>query len=83
MPFVGKTRAATATLWGQEHDSSMKYREFTRQLKDHGWILNSQKGSHQQWEHPTKPGKVTVAGHPNDDIPSGLLKAMRKQAGMK
>jgi predicted RNA binding protein YcfA (HicA-like mRNA interferase family) len=61
----------------------MKYREFTRDLRDEGWRLKSQEGSHQQWEHPTKPGKVTVAGHANDDIPLKTLKAMRRQAGMK
>ena len=61
----------------------MKYREFTRELRSEHWTLKSQEGSHQQWVHPTKPGKVTVAGHPNDDIPVGMLKAMRKQAGMK
>jgi predicted RNA binding protein YcfA (HicA-like mRNA interferase family) len=61
----------------------MKYREFTRDLRDQGWRLKGQAGSHQQWVHPTKPGKVTVAGHPNDDIPHRLLKAMLKQAGMK
>jgi predicted RNA binding protein YcfA (HicA-like mRNA interferase family) len=61
----------------------MKYREFTRDLRDEGWWLESQEGSHQQWVHSTNPGKVTVAGHPNDDIPPKTLKAMRKQAGMK
>jgi predicted RNA binding protein YcfA (HicA-like mRNA interferase family) len=61
----------------------MKYREFTRDLRDEGWRLKSQEGSHQQWEHPTKPGKVTVAGHASDDIPLKTLKAMRRQAGMK
>jgi predicted RNA binding protein YcfA (HicA-like mRNA interferase family) len=60
-----------------------KYREFTRQLLDEGWRLQSQTGSHQQWEHPTKPGKVTVAGHPNDDIPTGTYRRMKKQAGIK
>jgi predicted RNA binding protein YcfA (HicA-like mRNA interferase family) len=35
------------------------------------------------WVHSTKPGKVTVAGHPNDEIPIGMLKAMKKQAGLK
>jgi predicted RNA binding protein YcfA (HicA-like mRNA interferase family) len=61
----------------------MKYREFTRLLREDGWRLHKQEGSHQQWEHPTKVGKVTVAGHPNDDIPTGTLKAMLKQAGLK
>jgi predicted RNA binding protein YcfA (HicA-like mRNA interferase family) len=61
----------------------MKYREFTRMLKDDGWQLEKQEGSHQKWAHPEKSAKVTVAGHPNDDIPAGTLKAMLKQAGLK
>ena len=61
----------------------MKYREFTRKMRDDGWQLKEQEGSHQQWIHPVKPGKVTVAGHPNDEIPVGTLKAMLKQAGLK
>jgi predicted RNA binding protein YcfA (HicA-like mRNA interferase family) len=61
----------------------MKFREFTRLLRDNGWKLKSQQGSHQQWVHLSKPGKVTVAGHPNDDIPPGTLSAMLKQAGLK
>jgi predicted RNA binding protein YcfA (HicA-like mRNA interferase family) len=61
----------------------MKFREFTKRLKQDGWKLKNQEGSHQQWVHPFKPGKVTVAGHPNNDVPPGTLKAMRKQAGMK
>jgi len=61
----------------------MKYREFTRRLRDEGFRLEKQEGSHQKWVHPKKPGKVTVAGHPNDDIPEGTLKAMLKQAGLK
>ena len=54
-----------------------------RMMRDDGWQLEKQEGSHQKWVHPTKPGKVTVAGHPNDDIPPGTLKAMLKQAGLK
>jgi predicted RNA binding protein YcfA (HicA-like mRNA interferase family) len=61
----------------------MKYREFTRLMRKDGWRLLAQEGSHQQWVHAEKTGKVTVAGHPNDDIPMGTLKAMLKQAGLK
>jgi len=60
-----------------------KYREFRKQLKDEGWALKSQVGSHEQWEHSTKPGKVTVAGHANEDIPKGTYRKMKKQAGIK
>jgi predicted RNA binding protein YcfA (HicA-like mRNA interferase family) len=61
----------------------MKYREFTRLLREDDWKLLNQQGSHQQWIHPVKPGKVTVAGHPNEDVPIGTWKAMLKQAGLK
>ena len=60
----------------------MKYRDFMREMRADGWKLEKQEGSHQKWVHPTKPGKVTIAGHPNDDIPIGTLKAMRRQAGL-
>ncbi|MEI9969192.1 MAG: type II toxin-antitoxin system HicA family toxin [Terracidiphilus sp.] len=52
-------------------------------MRENGWQLRNQEGSHQQWVHRAKPGKVTIAGHPNDDIPPGTLKAMLKQAGLK
>jgi predicted RNA binding protein YcfA (HicA-like mRNA interferase family) len=61
----------------------VKFREFRKRLKQDGWKLKNQEGSHQQWVHPAKPGKVTVAGHPNDDIPPWILKSMLKQAGLK
>jgi predicted RNA binding protein YcfA (HicA-like mRNA interferase family) len=61
----------------------MKYREFAREMRADGWRLEKQEGSHQKWVHPTKPGKVTIAGHANEDIPIGTLKAMRRQAGLK
>ena len=46
-------------------------------------ILTSQRGSHRQFEHPTKPGKVTVPGHPRDEIARGTLQSIRRQAGLK
>jgi len=41
------------------------------------------KGSRRQFHHPTKPGTVTVAGHPALDIPPGTLNNTLKQAGLK
>ncbi|MDH4082953.1 MAG: type II toxin-antitoxin system HicA family toxin [Nitrospira sp.] len=41
------------------------------------------KGSHRQFKHPTKPGRVTVAGKPSDDLPPGTLNSIFKQAGWK
>lgn len=40
----------------------MKVRDAIRRLLDEGWYVVSQEGSHRQFKHPEKPGKVTVAG---------------------
>jgi predicted RNA binding protein YcfA (HicA-like mRNA interferase family) len=61
----------------------MKIREIIRSLKDDGWALIAQKGSHQQWKLPTKAGRVTVAGKDNDDLAPGTLNSILKQAGLK
>jgi predicted RNA binding protein YcfA (HicA-like mRNA interferase family) len=61
----------------------VKYREIIRAVEADGWRLVSQKGSHRQYEHSTKPGKVTISGHPNEDVPRGTLNSIMKQAGLK
>ena len=43
----------------------------------------AQKGSHRQFKHPTKPGRVTIAGNSGDDITPGTLNSILKQAGLK
>jgi predicted RNA binding protein YcfA (HicA-like mRNA interferase family) len=58
-------------------------REVLRIIEDDGWILVSQKGSHRQYKHPTKTGRVTVAGHPKDDLAPGTLNSILRQAGLK
>ncbi|HET8636809.1 MAG TPA: type II toxin-antitoxin system HicA family toxin [Acidobacteriaceae bacterium] len=45
-----------------------------------GWRFHSQKGSHRQFTHPTKKGRVTIPGHPNDDVAIETLKSIYKQA---
>jgi predicted RNA binding protein YcfA (HicA-like mRNA interferase family) len=40
-------------------------------------------GSHRQFKHPTKPGRVTVPGKPSDELAPGTLNSIRKQAGFK
>lgn len=52
-------------------------------LQDDGWYLDRVKGSHRQYKHLTKPGVVTVAGKPSDDLAPGTLKSIFKQAGLK
>jgi predicted RNA binding protein YcfA (HicA-like mRNA interferase family) len=46
----------------------MKVRDVIRLIEEDGWYLVRIKGSHRQYKHPTKPGLVTIAGHPNDDL---------------
>jgi predicted RNA binding protein YcfA (HicA-like mRNA interferase family) len=49
-------------------------------IEDDGWYLVVTKGSHRQYKHPTKPGRVTIAGHPTDDLAPGTLNSVFKQA---
>ena len=60
----------------------MKVRDVIRRLEQDGWRLKNQEGSHRQYVHPQKPGKVTVAGHPSIDVPKGTLNSILKQAGL-
>ncbi len=61
----------------------MKVRDALRLLTDDGWFLVRTRGSHQQYKHSTKPGLVTVAGHPGDELAPGTLNSILKQAGLK
>ena len=61
----------------------MKVREVLRLLFDDGWYLVATKGSHRQFKHPTKSGRVTVAGKPSDDLAAGTLGSILKQADLK
>lgn len=60
----------------------MQVRDVLKMLAQDGWILEQQRGSHRQFMHPTKKGKVTVAGHPSVEIGPGTLKSIKKQAGL-
>lgn len=61
----------------------MKVRDVIRLLMDDGWVQVSQKGSHRQFQHPTKPGKVTVPGKLSDEQALGTLRSILRQAGLK
>jgi len=60
-----------------------KVSDVLRMLKEDGWYLHDQKGSHRQFKHLTKKGKVTVNGKPNDTMNQFLLNSIFKQAGWK
>jgi len=61
----------------------MKVAELLKLLQQDGWVLAGARGSHRQYVHPVKPGRVTVAGKPSDDLAPGTLNSIRKQAGWK
>ena len=60
----------------------MKSADIITAIKADGWSQVAQKGSHVQFKHPTKPGRVTVP-HPKKDVPKGTLRSIEKQAGRK
>ncbi|QCI96706.1 type II toxin-antitoxin system HicA family toxin [Agrobacterium larrymoorei] len=51
-------------------------------MKSTDIIAALRKGSHVQFKHASKPGRVTVP-HPKRDLPIGTLKSIEKQAGLK
>ncbi|KQQ36849.1 hypothetical protein ASG19_10730 [Rhizobium sp. Leaf306] len=59
----------------------MKSGDIISALKADGWYEVARKGSHVQFKHPRKLGRVTVP-HPKRDIPVGTLKSIEKQAGL-
>ena len=61
----------------------MKVADVLKMLKDDGWYLAATRGSHRQFKHPMKPGRVTVAGKPSDDLAPGTMNSIFKQAGLK
>jgi predicted RNA binding protein YcfA (HicA-like mRNA interferase family) len=61
----------------------MKVSELLRLLHIDGWQLIATRGSHRQFKHLAKPGRVTVPGKPSDDLAPGTLNSILKQAGLR
>jgi len=84
---------SSSVFSGNDHDSSkcrsetdtdaVKVRDAIRLIEQDEWAQVRPKGSHRQFHHPKKPGTVTVAGHPSDEVPPGTLKNIMKQAGIE
>ena len=62
---------------------SYKVSEVIKMLKDDSWYLVAQKGSHRQFKHATKHGRVTINGKTSDTLSQFLLNNIFKQAGLK
>jgi predicted RNA binding protein YcfA (HicA-like mRNA interferase family) len=61
----------------------MKVSEVLRMLQSDGWAFVATKGSHRQFKHASKPGRVTVPGKSSDDLAPGTLNSILKQARLK
>ena len=60
---------------------TMKSVVLVRELGAAGWVLDRVRGSHHVFKHPGRPGHVVVP-HPKKDLGTGLVDAIRKQAGL-
>lgn len=61
----------------------MKVRDIIKLIEEDGWYIVATRGSHRQYKHLVKVGRVTIAGHPNDDLAPGTLNSIFKQAKLK
>ena len=55
--------------------------EVVRELEKAGWVEVAVVGSHHQYKHPNRPGRVTVK-HPVKDIPRRTLDSIERQSGL-
>ena len=60
-----------------------KVREVISMIEGNGGRLVATRGSHRQYKHPEKPGRVTIAGRMSDDMAPGTFNSIMKQAGLK
>ena len=61
----------------------MKIRDLLKAVENDGWKHIKTKGSHRQYKHAEKSGRVTIPGHPGDDVHPETLKSILTQAGLK
>lgn len=79
-------------MWGCHAQCRVRYdlampirvRDITRLLAGNGFVLDRQRGSHQQWKRVAdgKTRLVTIAGEPNDELPKGTLNSIVRQSGL-
>ena len=62
---------------------AMKVRAVIKLIEKDGWYLIATRGSHRQYKHPSKPGRVTIAGHASHDLAPGTLHSIFKQAQLQ
>jgi len=60
----------------------MNSKDLIRELQQHGWFVSRVRGSHHVFRHPERSGHVSVP-HPRKDLGVGLVKQIRRAAGLK
>ena len=65
------------------HNIRVKVRDAIYLVERDGWALVNVEGSHRQYKHPAKKGRVTIAGHPSMDLDPKTQRSILKQAGLK
>lgn len=63
--------------------SGLKVKDAIRKIEADGWRLARTRGSHRQYQHPQKPGLVTIAGLPSADLDVKTERSILRQAGLK
>jgi predicted RNA binding protein YcfA (HicA-like mRNA interferase family) len=82
-PSHGGGRGIGLPLASTHHPGRMNVRQVVKRIEADGWRLVGQRGSHRQCKHPTKPGRVTVAGNDGDEIEPGTLASILRRAQPK
>lgn len=78
---MGESEALDSTdKYGQS--SIMSSRDIIRAIEADGWFMVAKAGSHWQFKHASRPGRVTVP-HPKRDLPLGTIKSIERQSGVK
>lgn len=67
---------------GIDQPDAVKIRAVIKALERAGWTLVATRGSHRQFKHPDRPGRVTVAGKLSDELAPGTLKSIARQSGV-
>ena len=80
-PRARRTITALVFVCTRVYDAYVDSKRLIKELIAAGWVLDRVKGSHNTFRHPDKRHAVTVP-HPKKDLSIGLVKAIRKQAGL-
>ena len=71
-----RTRAALPSSAVTRNGYGGEVREAISLIEADGWDLVATRASDRQYRHPTKPGRVTIAGKPSDDLAPGTLNSI-------